>query len=149
MKTLILLIACFTSFATYAQKSKGNEKPSNSTITVQSTYRCPLHPEVVSDKPGKCTKCNMDLTLSKKEQMKMDVAQIYACPMHKDVVSNEPGKCPVCDKTLVLSKKEQMKMGVMNKYTCPMHGEVTSETPGKCAKCGMALTKVTSQPKSK
>lgn len=32
--------------------------------TVNSTgkiYSCPMHPEVKSDKPGKCPKCGMDL----------------------------------------------------------------------------------------
>ncbi|MGZ5283497.1 MAG: heavy metal-binding domain-containing protein, partial [Bacteroidia bacterium] len=27
----------------------------------QHTYSCPMHPEVISDKPGKCPKCGMDL----------------------------------------------------------------------------------------
>jgi hypothetical protein len=24
-------------------------------------YSCPMHPEVTSDKPGKCSKCGMDM----------------------------------------------------------------------------------------
>ena len=27
----------------------------------QATYTCPMHPEVVSNKPGKCSKCGMTL----------------------------------------------------------------------------------------
>jgi hypothetical protein len=28
-------------------------------------YTCPMHPEVTSDKPGKCPKCGMDLVVKK------------------------------------------------------------------------------------
>jgi multidrug efflux pump subunit AcrA (membrane-fusion protein) len=28
-------------------------------------YTCPMHPEVTSDKPGKCPKCGMDLVPKK------------------------------------------------------------------------------------
>lgn len=37
-------------------------------------YTCPMHPEVISDKPGKCPKCGMNLELkeddSKKDEKK-------------------------------------------------------------------------------
>jgi len=60
------------------------------------SYCCSMHPDVTSDAPGKCGKCGMDLTKSKKEQMKMEVMRIYTCPMHSDITSNNPGKCSKC-----------------------------------------------------
>ena len=32
---------------------------------VATIYTCPMHPEVTSDKPGKCPKCGMDLVKKK------------------------------------------------------------------------------------
>ena len=64
-------------------------------------YACPMHPEVTSDKPGKCSKCGTDLTKSKKEQMKMEVMKIYTCPMHPEVTSDKPGKCSKCGMDMV------------------------------------------------
>jgi hypothetical protein len=34
------------------------------TETQAAVYVCPMHPEVTSDKPGRCPKCNMKLVLS-------------------------------------------------------------------------------------
>ena len=144
-----MLIASLVTVTTFAQKDKAKTPTSKPAITIQSNYICPMHHDVVSNKPGKCPKCNMDLALSKKEQMKRDVLKIYTCPMHTEVVSNKAGKCPVCNSNLTLSKKEQMKMEVMKIYTCPMHGAVGIKNPGKCPKCGMELTEVKSEAKSK
>lgn len=33
----------------------------------KEVYVCPMHSEVTSDKPGKCSKCGMDLALEKDE----------------------------------------------------------------------------------
>lgn len=42
--------------------------------TDTKTYTCPMHPEVISDKPGSCPKCGMELELkedgSKKDEKK-------------------------------------------------------------------------------
>jgi hypothetical protein len=36
----------------------------------KQTYTCPMHPEVTSDKAGKCPECGMDLVLKKPEGKK-------------------------------------------------------------------------------
>ena len=134
-KIIVLLIALTSTFALFAQEKAGKKDTSQHL----AIYTCPMHPNVKSDKPGKCSICGMNLTLSKKEQMKAAVANTYTCPIHLDVVSATPGKCPKCGKDLTLSKKEQMKAEVVNGYYCPMHPGVISDKPGKCSKCGMAM----------
>lgn len=47
-----------------AQANAGAVKtnsPSPTKSEVKQLYTCPMHPEVISDKPGKCPKCEMDL----------------------------------------------------------------------------------------
>ena len=33
----------------------------NQNTEAKKTYTCSMHPEVISDKPGKCPKCGMEL----------------------------------------------------------------------------------------
>jgi len=37
----------------------------NKSESAASKYTCPMHPEVVADKPGNCSKCNMALVEKK------------------------------------------------------------------------------------
>src|SRR5258706_9163449 len=115
-KVIILAIGLFiTSINVFAQE-KADKKDTTAHVTLYS-YACPKHLNFISDKPGKCPRCGMDLTLSAKEQFKRDVAKVYTCPVHADVVSTQPGRCPKCGKNL--SSKEQFKSEVVKLYTCP------------------------------
>jgi transcription initiation factor IIE alpha subunit len=135
-KLLMLFITVLTigSASSFAQKAKQD------TVKHIALYTCPMHPDIKMDKPGKCPQCGMDLSLSKKEEMKKEVTKTYTCPVHADVVSDKSGKCPQCGKKLSLSKKEEMKAEVMKTYCCSMHADVKSDKAGKCLKCGMELT---------
>ena len=143
-KLIILLIAVTTSFAGFAQKAKAHSEE-NKAGTVINTYSCPMHADVTSESSGKCSKCGMDLALSKKEILKREVVEIYACPMHADITSDKPGKCSSCGANLALSKKEILKRQVVGLYTCPMHPDVVSDKSGKCPKCGMAMVEKKAQ----
>ena len=43
--------------------SLSNQKTAtkNQNTTTKKSYTCSMHPEVISDKPGKCPKCGMEL----------------------------------------------------------------------------------------
>jgi len=61
-------------------------------------YTCPMHPEIVQDKPGSCPKCGMAL-----EQMTPAAPATrteYTCPMHPEIVQDGPGSCPKCGMAL-------------------------------------------------
>ncbi len=67
-------------------------------------YTCPMHPEVITEAPGKCPKCGMDLV-----KMDAPMAKTYSCPMHPDITSDKPGKCPTCGMAMVEKYKRQIQ----------------------------------------
>lgn len=84
--------------------SSGNtvysQTPQNTPAKRQTMkYTCPMHSEVVSDKPGNCPKCGM--TLVEKKDMKMD-------KMHDSTTMKKDEMKKMHDSTTM--KKDQMKM---------------------------------------
>lgn len=64
MKRLIVILSLFVlvavgiiTFGTYS----GGDAVTVAAGQQQQKYSCPMHPAVVSDKPGKCSKCGMNL----------------------------------------------------------------------------------------
>ena len=114
-------------------------------------YTCPMHPEIIQDKPGSCPKCGMHLVpVKSQEEVIIDQPNPELENNHKHHVHSHDKDTSdsVVDQTLGnddVGSKHQHKVGSnvkttsFTKYTCPMHPQITSNTPGRCPLCGMDL----------
>ena len=64
-------------------------------------WRCPMHPEIIRDTPGKCPKCGMDLVPVQEEAKppapaakKERKIKYWVSPMDPGYVRDKPGKAP-------------------------------------------------------
>ncbi len=65
---IAILVAAATVFAIDLHNGKIAADTTKKSNPAKVQYTCTMHPEVLSDKPGKCPKCGM--TLVKKEPAK-------------------------------------------------------------------------------
>jgi len=68
-----------------------------SEVLGESSYVCPMCPEVRKTKPGACPSCGMAL----EPEIPTAVTRTeYTCPMHPQIVRPGPGSCPICGMAL-------------------------------------------------
>jgi len=64
MKYLLIVLAVLFSVSvgfTQGANPPGSAKQERSTAQTKGEYVCPMHPDVKSNEPGKCSKCGMNL----------------------------------------------------------------------------------------
>jgi Cu(I)/Ag(I) efflux system membrane fusion protein len=138
MKIIFTILLILFSSVTMSNEHNHNEHQKQSK-SINSTYSCPMHPNIQSHKEGECPICGMDLVLNKQIENKKEQS-IYNCPMHPDISSHTEGKCSICGMFLVLEEpKKEVIDDKKELYSCPMHPNIKSHKEGECPICGMDL----------
>jgi P-type Cu+ transporter len=93
---------CKTKFEANPGKYDGSQTAPLTTTApkpaASAQYTCPMHPEVLSPKPGICPKCGMALEPTQPTAAPEHIE--YTCPMHPQIVRDGPGICPICGMAL-------------------------------------------------
>lgn len=162
---LLALVATAALFSvySYARPLLGGDTKS---AEKGAKYICPMHTQIVSDRPGECPICHMDLVpapavstpAAPPPSATTTYTQGYICPMDPDVHSDTPGTCSRCKMDLVpvpgwtpgapaasakaapsAAPTPSANPAAPRGYTCPMHPDVRTQAPGRCPHCGMEL----------
>ena len=116
-ESLVFLMLSLTLTASDAGRSGQTSSPTARQPVPSQSWTCPMHPDVVEDKPGICPICKMKL-----EPVRLDSA--WSCPIHVTVVETRAGACPVCRRQLV-------PITVSVFWTCP-ESAAHEMSPGRC-----------------
>jgi len=112
-----------------SSKNSTTSPGASAPVVVATQYTCPMHPDVVSDKPGNCPKCGMHLVPLEEAGDKSHSG--HECHHHSDGDTKTSGDD---------SKYNKLPSGYEGTvYTCPMHPQVRQAKPGACPLCGMGL----------
>lgn len=90
----------------------------------QVSYTCPMHPEVISNKPGKCPKCGMDL-VKKDSEGTMDMSSAGITTLNYNMLE-APEKTTLPEGPWKVLKFELT--GNMNRYVWTLNNKTVSES---------------------
>ncbi len=100
-----------------------------------NVYQCPMDFDVLSDKPGECSKCGMKL-----KEVTIEKASDNLVNKGYSVKTDENDNSIVHDGMINLNEIDANKDGMV--YQDMMDYNVISDNPGTCPLCGMTLQEV-------
>jgi len=99
-KRIVSVLFIFSAFI-FLTACSGDAQPKKQNVVNKQLYTCPMHPEIITDQPGQCPKCGMDLVPVKqtepenipgnKKPAKRKIIY-WQAPMDPTEIYDHPGK---------------------------------------------------------
>jgi membrane fusion protein, copper/silver efflux system len=131
MKRLLFISTLLLVIALISCNNNKDIHAEHNPETVQDIYTCPMHPEIIKDKPGKCPICGMDLIKKETGGLKsVDVGlEALLKPTNEFVVSSIPV-------TTIMKKEEAIEVEALGNiaYDTRQVGSISSRVAGRIEK---------------
>ena len=130
---LLLIVYCLLLISLPACNEKKKEEHSQhqQPATSDQVYTCPMHPQIIRDKPGKCPICGMELVKKETGGGKSGEAELEALlkPTNEFVISSIPV-------TTLQKKEEQIEIEALGNiaYDTREAGSISSRVAGRIEK---------------
>jgi membrane fusion protein, copper/silver efflux system len=133
-KMFLLLIAnclLLISFSSCKEQKKEDHSQHQQPVTSNLLYTCPMHPEIIRDKPGNCPICGMTLVKKETDGKKSSDVELDALlkPTNEFVISSIPV-------TTIQKKEEQIEIEALGiiAYDTRLTGSISSRVAGRIEK---------------
>jgi membrane fusion protein, copper/silver efflux system len=132
MKRLIFISTLFLFIAAVSCNNKKDPHAEHKTEIVPDVYTCPMHPEIIRDKPGNCPICGMQLVKKERDGKKTEGGvelESLLKPTNEFVISSMPF-------TTVQKREEQIEIEALGNvaYDTRQVGSISSRVAGRIEK---------------
>ena len=131
MKTKIIIVSFILLILVAGCKNRKDPHASHQDEVAVENYTCPMHPEIIREKPGRCPICGMDLVKieSGGDRVKDVSLESLLKPTNEFVVSTIPV-------VTIQKKEEQIEVEALGKiaYDTRQAGSISSRVAGRIEK---------------
>ena len=128
---LLPIAYCLLLIVALGCTNKKDPHAAHNAEVVQDVYTCPMHPEIIRDKPGNCPICGMQLVKKEKDGKKANDIELDALlkPTNEFVISSIPV-------TTIQKKEELIEIEALGKiaYDTRQVGSISSRVAGRIEK---------------